>query len=551
MSHSTNESRLPSKFLGLSTKFVLFISLVIIAVCSGLSLYFIRQQSDAMRQALLETGLLLVKNLAHNSRYGLIARDLVLLDQLINGVMDIDESVYVVFTGPDGERLTAKSKANVYPDHIIAESLIRSSATEVTITPFTADQGRRRHHLYDFAITIYRGNERNSPIFFFESEESADESQPDVRRQPLIYGVVQVGLSEEKMNQALNTMIGNVTFITLTVILAGIVATVLLTRRITTPLKTLVASARRIAAGDLTVSVASTTRDEVGQLTTVFNQMIEALCERDAQVKQAYGELEDLNQSLEQRVRQRTSELQAANEKLKELDRLKSTFVSVVSHELRTPMTSIKGYVENLLDGLAGALTEKQTHTLERVKHNIDRLTRMINELLDLSKIEAGRLELQLAPINIADLVEDVIENYQAAARQKSLTVRLLLSPPLPPVRADSDKLHRVLINLIHNAIKFTPEGGEIRIEVTARANDFVEVSVSDTGPGIPSNELDKIFDTFYRSQSAPVEARGAGLGLTIAKNLVELHGGVMWVESTVGKGSRFSFTIPVARLYS
>ncbi|MCP9454884.1 MAG: cell wall metabolism sensor histidine kinase WalK [Nitrospira sp.] len=551
MSYPADKRRLPSKLLGLSTKFVLFISLVIIALCSGLSLYFIRQQSNAMRQALVETGLILVKNLAHNSRYGLIAKDLVLLDQLINGVMDIDESVYVVFTGPDGTRLTAKSKLNVYPERTIAESLIRSSATEVTITPFTVDHSQHRNRLYDFAITIYRKNEQNSPVFSFESEEAPDEVQQSATRQPLIYGTVQVGLSEEKMNQALNAMIGNVILITLTVILVGIVATVLLIRHITTPLKTLVASAQRIAAGDLSVSVESTTRDEVGQLTLVFGQMTDALRERDAQVKQAYRELEKLNQSLEQRVRQRTSELQAANEKLKELDRLKSTFVSVVSHELRTPMTSIKGYIENLLDGLAGALTEKQAHSLERVKHNIDRLTRMINELLDLSKIEAGRLELHLAPIDIVDLVEDVVENYQATARQKSLLVRVILSSPLPPVRADADKLHRVLINLIHNAIKFTPEGGEIRIEVTVRADDFVEVSVSDTGLGIPSNELGKIFDTFYRSQSAPVEARGAGLGLTIAKNLVELHGGVMWVESTVGKGSRFSFTVPVAQLFS
>lgn len=549
MTSSSNEKDSPPRFIGLNTKFALFISLVIIATCSGLSLYFIRQQSDAMRQALIETGLILVKNLAHNSRYGLIARDLVLLEQLMNGVMDIEESVYVVFTGPDGKRLTAKSKANVYPDHAIAESLIRSRTTEVTITPFTEDQERRRHHLYDFAITIYRTNEPHAPVFFFESEEAPDEAS-GLRRQPLIYGVVQVGLSEEKMNQALNTMIGNVILITLAVILAGIVATVLLARHITTPLKTLVASARHIAAGDLTVSVASTTRDEVGQLTTVFNQMTKSLCERDAQIKQAYRELEQLNQSLEQRVLQRTSELQAANEKLKELDRLKSTFVSVVSHELRTPMTSIKGYVENLLDGLAGKLNEKQTHSLERVKHNIDRLTRMINELLDLSKIEAGRLELQLAPISMADVVEDVLENYQTAARQKSLTLHAALCPPLPPVRADSDKLHRILINLVHNAIKFTPEGGKISIEVKAQEDDFVRVSVTDNGPGIPSNELDKIFDKFYRSLSAPIEARGAGLGLAIAKNLVELHGGVMWVESTVGKGSRFSFTIPIARVY-
>ncbi|MCP9446317.1 MAG: ATP-binding protein [Nitrospira sp.] len=544
------ENRHRPEGLGLSTKFVLFISLVIIVVCSGLSLYFIRQQSDSMRHALIEMGSILVKNLAHNSRYGLIARDLVLLEQLMNGVMDVDESVYVVFTGPDGKRLAEKSNSNMYPDHVIAESLLRSHANDVTITSFTADHGRRRERLYDFAVTIRRGNDIESPFFSFESEESHDEPST-ARLQPHIYGVVQVGLTEERMHQALDTLIRNVMIITLMAILAGIAATMLLTRHITTPLKTLVSVARRIAGGDLTISVKSTTRDEVGQLTLVFGQMTDALRERDAQVKQAYRELEKLNQSLEQRVRQRTSELQAANEKLKELDRLKSTFVSVVSHELRTPMTSIKGYVENLLDGLAGALTEKQARSLERVKHNIDRLTRMINELLDLSKIEAGRLELHLAPINIVDLVEDVVENYQATARQKSLTVRVILSSPLPPVRADSDKLHRVLINLIHNAIKFTPEGGEIRIEVKARADDFVEVTVIDSGNGVPPDELDKIFDKFYWSKSAPVEARGAGLGLAIAKNLIELHGGTIGVESVLGKGSRFSFTIPVARLFS
>lgn len=549
--NDSNENRRLPQGLGLSTKFVLFISLVIIVVCSALSLYFIRQQSDSMRHALIEMGSMLVKNLAHNSRYGLIARDLVLLEQLMNGVMDVDESVYVVFTGPDGKRLTAKSKSTVYPDHAIAESLIRSNATDITITPFTADQGQRHDRLYDFAVTIHRRNELTSPFFSFESEESPEEPHPGTRQRSLIYGVVQVGLTEEKMDHALHTMIGNVTLITLMVILAGIVATVLLARRITTPLKTLVTVARRIAGGDLTVSVESTTRDEVGQLTTVFRQMTEALRERDAQVTQAYRELEQLNQTLEQRVLQRTSELQAANEKLKELDRLKSTFVSVVSHELRTPMTSIKGYVENLLDGLAGTLTDKQTRSLERVKHNIDRLTRMINELLDLAKIEAGRLELHLAPINIADVVEDVLENYQAAARQKSIMLRAVLHASLPMVRADTDKLHRVLINLVHNAIKFTPEGGEIRVEVGTRGDDFVEVTVIDNGNGIPTSELDKIFDKFYWSKSAPVEARGAGLGLAIAKNLIELHGGTMCVDSTIGKGSRFSFTIPVVRLYS
>ncbi|HEX5646197.1 MAG TPA: HAMP domain-containing sensor histidine kinase [Nitrospira sp.] len=539
-----------SAFIGLRTKFVLFISLVIIAVCSGLSWYFIRQQSDAMTRALVSSGSILVKNLAHNSRYGLVAKDLVLLDQLIAGVMDVDESVYVVFTGPDGKRLAAKSKRTVYPSQAIAESLFEADTHDVTITPFTAADSGRGEALYDFAVPVRRGNEHQAPfsLFSFESEESQGESAAAEKPSPRIYGVVQIGLTGAQMNQALSRMVGNVILITIAVILSGIFAAVLMTRRITTPLKNLVEVTRRVAGGDLTASVAPMTRDEVGQLTTVFSQMTVSLRERDLAVKQAYQELEQLNRTLEQRVHQRTSELQAANEKLKELDHLKSQFVSVVSHELRTPMTSIKGYVENLLDGLAGALTHKQTYSLDRVKHNVERLTRMINELLDLSKIEAGRLELTLAPVSLSEMAEEVVESYQAAASQKSIVLRTIFHQPLPMVMGDADKLSRVLINLVHNAIKFTPQGGDIQVEGRVRDGGHVEVSVMDSGNGIPPHDIEKVFDKFYWSESAPVEARGAGLGLAIAKNLVELHGGTIRVESTSGEGSRFLFTVPVAR---
>ena len=537
-------------FVGLRTKFVLFISLVIIAVCSGLSSYFIRQQSDSMTRALISAGSILVKNLAHNSRYGLVAKDLVLLEQLITGVMDMDESVYVVFTGPDGTRLAAKSKRDVYPDQAIAESLHRSDMSDVTISSFSAGDDRHRERLYDFAVTIRRGTDHPDPfpLLSFESEESQPASPAALKPSIHIYGTVQIGLTEEKMNQALDRIIGNVVLITIAVILSGILATVLLTRRITTPLKSLVSVARRVANGDLTASVAPMTRDEVGQLTSVFSHMTESLRDRDLAVQQAYRKLEQLNRTLEQRVRQRTSELQAANEKLKELDHLKSTFVSVVSHELRTPMTSIKGYVENLLDGLAGALTDKQTHSLERVKHNIDRLTRMINELLDLSKIEAGRLELNLSPVALSEIAEEIVESYQTAARAKSIVLQVIPHPDLPMVMGDPDKLNRILINLVHNAIKFTPQGGEICVEAQMRGHGHVEMAVTDSGKGIPPHELNKVFDKFYWSDSAPVESRGAGLGLAIAKNLVELHGGTIQVESALGEGSRFSFTIPIAR---
>jgi signal transduction histidine kinase len=545
-----NETNHTPVFISLRTKFVLFISLVIIAVCSGLSWYFIRQQADSMTRSLLNAGSILVKNLAHNSRYGVVAKDLLLLDQLIKGVMEVEEGVYVVFTGPDGTQLAAMSKRNTYPDPGVAQALYASESTDVVVTSFTAENDRQREVLYDFALPIRRGSELNAPfpLLSLETDDRQAGASRTAESPARVYGVVRIGLTGEKMNQSLNRMIGNVVLITIIVIVGGILATVLLTRRITTPLKSLVGVVRQVAGGDLSASVAPMTRDEVGQLTTAFGQMTKSLTDRDLAVKQAYRELEQLNQTLEQRVQQRTRELQTANEKLQELDRLKSTFVSIVSHELRTPMTSIKGYVENMLDGLTGALTEKQSRSLERVKHNIDRLTRMINELLDLSRIEAGRMELQVGPVSLRDVVAEVVESYQAAAREKAITLRAIPQEGVPLVSGDADKINRILTNLIHNAIKFTPPRGEIRVQTQVRDEAYVETSVIDSGCGIAPTERDKVFDKFYWGDSVPVEERGAGLGLAIAKSLVELHGGRIWVESTPGEGSRFSFTIPIAR---
>lgn len=245
-------------------------------------------------------------------------------------------------------------------------------------------------------------------------------------------------------------------------------------------------------------------------------------------------------------------ELRAANDQLQELDRLKSAFVSIVSHELRTPMTSIKGYVENILDGLAGGLTDKQSYYLTRVKSNAERLTRMVNDLLDLSRIENPdkRHEyLRPMPMSIRDLVAEVVESFQPMACQRSITVKADTPAWLPFIRGDRDKLHRVLTNLVGNALKFTSAGGEVLIRTMPLTDDSVQICVSDTGCGIPPHERDKVFDKFFRGAASPEEARGAGLGLAIAKSLVELHGGRIWLESTLGRGSHFFFSFPVAHL--
>jgi signal transduction histidine kinase len=258
-----------------------------------------------------------------------------------------------------------------------------------------------------------------------------------------------------------------------------------------------------------------------------------------------YLDLETLAQRLEQRVVERTEDLQAANERLQELDQLKSAFVSIVSHELRTPMTSIKGLVENMMDGLTGTLNERQSFYLSRVKHNIERLTRMINDLLDLSRIEAGKMELQSSPVNLGSLAREVVELLQPLAEERHLTFLTRIIDPIPLIQADRDKLIQVLTNLIMNAIKFTEPSGTVTIEVCQQEDGFVRTCIQDTGCGIPLDEQQTIFERFYRGQAADIKNRGAGLGLAITKSLVELHGGRIWVTSKPGEGSRFSFTIP------
>jgi len=255
--------------------------------------------------------------------------------------------------------------------------------------------------------------------------------------------------------------------------------------------------------------------------------------------------LDQLNQTLERRIQDRTSTLQATVEQLQEFDRLKSAFVGIVSHELRTPLTSIKIFAENLLEGLAGPLNEKQNYYLSRIQLNADRLKRMLNELLDLSKIEAGKMELRPAVLSLQELVADLLEGFQPLAQGKSIMMEVCSMENIPKVRADRDKLYEVFANLLENAIKFTPSGGRVQIGAQVLDDRHIEIRVSDTGCGIPEEHLLKIFDKFYRVQSGSGNAVGAGLGLAIAKGLIELHGGTIAVESAPGKGSHFSFTLP------
>ncbi len=234
--------------------------------------------------------------------------------------------------------------------------------------------------------------------------------------------------------------------------------------------------------------------------------------------------------------------------KEREIDRMRNEFVSMVSHELRTPLTSIKGYVDLLQSNQVGTLNDTQREFLNIVKTNTDRLVKLINDLLDLSRIEAGRIELHRQALDLSRLIRLVTETMHPQLHAKQQELILDIPPDLPSVWGDHDRVIQILTNLVSNAHKYTPAAGKITIAAHTASDNWVRVDVTDTGIGLSEEDQTHLFSRFFRAQNrATQDIPGTGLGLAITRSLVELHGGKVWVESTPGQGSTFSFTLPIA----
>jgi len=257
-----------------------------------------------------------------------------------------------------------------------------------------------------------------------------------------------------------------------------------------------------------------------------------------------YEALGQSNLTLEEKVQERTKNLVDANERLRELDQVKSNFISLVSHELRTPLTAIKGFIVTLYHYDKEIPEEKRRVYLSVLNEETDRLTRLINELLDISRIESGRMEIQWRPVTIPVVVQRVFDTLSVKAN----SVRLVkdFSEHFPSIVADPDKLEQILVNLVGNALRYSPSNGSIT--VTGRRHDNgVILEVKDEGPGIAFTEQERIFDKFYRLDNEVNRKNpGTGLGLPICRALVNLHGGKIWVESEMNQGCRFIFTLPL-----
>lgn len=260
-----------------------------------------------------------------------------------------------------------------------------------------------------------------------------------------------------------------------------------------------------------------------------------------------YEELWHSHQELEQKISQRTKELASANEKLKRIDKLKSEFVSSVSHELRTPLTSIKGYAAIIMAEKLGAVPEEVKQRLEKINKHSDSLAKLIDDLLDISRIESGKLEMKLEKLDVRDLVDEVVDIIMPQIKGKEIQLTVEIPKGGMACLADKTQLGRVLMNLLSNAIKFTPEKGKISVKAK-EAKGFLQIDVQDSGIGIYEQDLTKIFDEFYRVDN-PInqKIKGSGLGLSLVKRIIEAHKGKIWANSKLGLGATFSFTLPKA----
>ncbi|MDQ1522357.1 MAG: hypothetical protein QOE47_281 [Pyrinomonadaceae bacterium] len=298
-------------------------------------------------------------------------------------------------------------------------------------------------------------------------------------------------------------------------------------------------------------------KERVAALREDFNaedneSAVEELSRQNRDFVRILGELEEKREELERLNGQLTAsnaELNEANARLHELAEMREEFLAVTTHDLRSPLTVISGVISFFTSGRLGELSPEQKNMVSMMERNTQNLIELVNDLLDAAKLESGSLQLELADVDLPALVNEICEPFEQLAREKGLTLRQEDAPAgLPPVRADRPKLRRAIVNLLSNALKFTPTGGSVTVSAERVGGDAVRLSVTDTGVGIAADDLPSLFDKFEQARHRATRGeKGTGLGLYITRQLVELHGGTINVESEVGRGSTFSFTLPVA----
>ncbi|MBN2289133.1 MAG: HAMP domain-containing protein [Candidatus Glassbacteria bacterium] len=532
--------------LHLGTKFILAVILLLSAISVTLTSFFIKRQEGSLTDELRKRAFSLASNVAFNSQYAVLSGDIKTMQNLLAGVkqeIDIREAFIIDLDG--------KILAHQDPDRMGKTVSFSGECDTLQQQKWILTEDENIWRTINL-IEIERKQVEGDEILLFSSPENVD-SQPGgeskiAYREKL--GFVVLAVSLENMNRAVAAATRHAIIITLIMVLLGALAVIYLVRSVVVPIYHLANATKAVAQGEFDQEVPINRLDEIGVLANSFNNMIR-------QLKLSREEIEAWNRELEAKVAERTKELEEkhfelekAYEELKTLDKAKDDFLSLVSHELRTPLSSVLLYSEMLLDGITVS-EESRTEFLSTIVDNCKRLTRLINDVLDLSKIEAGRMPFKLVQLKFRSLVGETLSGLRPNIEGKG--IEFICGEVDDRIRlwGDKDKVIQVLTNIVSNATKFTPKGGEISVSLTD-CGDMGLIAVKDTGKGIRKEDIPKVFDRFSHLESIDHHhSEGTGLGMTISKSLIERLGGEIWIESKLGQGTTVFFTLPKARRVS
>ncbi len=520
---------------GLAAKFNVLTIWLILVTTGGTVALLARTQVSEHYADLLRDGVALAEHLSQNSEYAVFTQNPDALAQIARSLKSYQHVAYVRFA--DRKELVlhetvSSPGAAIPPMNTDRESF---AGTRVSFAETAEDRTGARY--IDLLVPVVGASAVDPTRMFLDVEGGGGEKDA--------LGFIQLGLSLETLNRQAQAFLRKTVFSTAVFIVIGVIVTVLLTRRITSPILSLVDVTRGVADDKLDHHIDIRTNDEIRDLAVSFEAML-------ARLRAYREEVESYRRTLEKKVEERTRDLEAATKKAidlarkaEEASRAKSQFVANISHEIRTPMNGVIGMVDLLL---ATPLSSKQTRFAETLRTSAETLLGLINDILDFSKIEAGKLNLESVDFDLREAVEDVAGLFAESAHAKGVEIACAVDGRAhDTLRGDPARLRQVLANLIGNAVKFTPRGEiVVRVETEDEEPDsaLFRFEVKDTGIGIAPDALERIFEVFTQADGSTTRRfGGTGLGLAICKQLAAMMGGAIGVESEPEKGSLFWFT--------